>query len=60
MEGKEKIELQENSIPIWIKLLWGIFIIWALIYLSSYWIPDLAHWMKTTDPDATQWQRYIK
>lgn len=60
MEEKIKLEPQENPVPLWIKVMWGVFIVWGLIYLASYWLPDLAHWMHTTNPDASQWHEYIK
>ncbi|MBI4378693.1 MAG: hypothetical protein HY578_06330 [Nitrospinae bacterium] len=58
MEEKTKIGQQDNPLPLWIKLIWGIFIIWGLIYLAIYWRPDFSHWLKTTNPDTTQWQDY--
>ena len=58
MDEKVKIEQKENPPPIWVKLLWGVFILWGLLYLSAYWFPDLARWMTTTEPDATQWRDY--
>lgn len=59
MEEKTEIEQKDNPIPLWIKLMWGLFIIWGLIYLASYWLPDLAQWLKTTNPDAAQWHDYV-
>jgi hypothetical protein len=53
-----KIDQEENPPPIWIKLIWGVFVIWALLYLSLYWFPDLQRWAKTSDPDQAQWQDY--
>ncbi len=56
MEEGSKIGIEDNPVPGWVKVMWGIFAIWGLIYLTVYWLPDLAHWMHTTDPDATQWK----
>jgi hypothetical protein len=58
VEEKVKIDQEEHAPPIWIKLLWGLLLIWGLLYLSLYWVPDLQRWSKTTDPDGTQWQDY--
>jgi hypothetical protein len=58
LEQKVKIDQEENPPPIWIKLIWGVFVIWALLYLSLYWFPDLQRWAKTSDPDQAQWQDY--
>jgi Kef-type K+ transport system membrane component KefB len=58
MEERVKIEQEEHPVPTWIKLMWGVFIAWGLFYLGSYWLPDLARWVKSTDPDATQWHDY--
>ncbi len=60
MEDKARMEQQENPVPKWIKLMWGAFILWAIIYMASYWLPDLYRWIQTADPDATQWQDYKK
>jgi Kef-type K+ transport system membrane component KefB len=58
MEEKVKIQQEENPVPFWIKLMWGIFILWGLYYLASYWFPDLVRWIESTNPDAIQWHGY--
>lgn len=35
-----------NHIPIFIKLVWAILIIWIIIYLITYALPDLQVWLK--------------
>jgi hypothetical protein len=58
MEEEVKIEQEENPIPPWIKWMWGLFLLWALIYLGRYWAPDLARWVTAADPDVAQWADY--
>jgi len=60
MEEKTKMELQDNPPPKWVKIMWGIFTIWAIFYMVSYWLPDLTRWLKTAEPDTAQWQDYKK
>ncbi|MDH4101394.1 MAG: hypothetical protein OEV28_12570 [Nitrospirota bacterium] len=60
MEEKTRPEQQENPIPLWIKIMYAVFVAWALFYLSTYWFPDLSRWMQSTNPDATQWQGHQK
>lgn len=60
MEEKVKIQQEENPVPLWIKLMWGAFVLWGLGYLASYWWPDLIQWFQATNPDATQWRDYLK
>lgn len=60
MEERTDIGMEDHPIPFWIKLMWGIFITWGLIYLAIYWLPDLAHWMRSVDPDTSQWRDYSK
>lgn len=58
MEDKSDIGIQDNPVPFWIKIMWGIFAIWGLAYLTIYWLPDLNHWIHSTDPDSSQWREY--
>jgi len=55
MEEKTEIEQKDNPTPLWIKLMWGLFAIWGVIYLAIYWLPDFEQWLKATNPDAVQW-----
>lgn len=59
MDEQVQIEQDENPVPAWIKWMWALFALWGLFYLASYWFPDLARWLATTNPDATQWQDYV-
>jgi hypothetical protein len=59
MDEKVKIEQKENPVPLWVKLMWGIFILWGFYYLGRYWLPDLAQWFQAADPDQIQWRDYL-
>ena len=56
MPEKIQMEPRENPVPLWVKLMWGIFILWGLFYLIAYGLPDLGKWLSAEEPDAVQWK----
>ena len=42
---KDKNEYQGNTIPLVIKILWAMLVVWIFYYLIKYMIPDLREWM---------------
>ncbi len=53
---EEKVRAEEHPVPLWIKVMWGVFLLWALAYMALYWAPDLSRWMAGGDPDRIQWE----
>lgn len=54
-ENNRKPEITENKPPFWLLIIWGVFAIWGLAYLTLYWAPSLGAWLSADNPDATQW-----
>jgi hypothetical protein len=46
--GPESVgELYEGyKIPAFLKLIWGLFVVWGAYYISKNLVPDLASWLK--------------
>ncbi|MFZ8934911.1 MAG: hypothetical protein ACO20H_09595 [Bacteriovoracaceae bacterium] len=43
--GDGKFEYQGHKIPLVIKIVWSILIVWLIVYLVSYLGPDLKIWL---------------
>lgn len=44
-EERPKIEYRGNKIPLFIKIVWGTLIVWALYYSFKFAIPNLGLWL---------------
>lgn len=41
----DKQQYVGNSIPLVIKIFWGVFVVWLLWYLSKFMFPNLSVWL---------------
>lgn len=40
-----KFEYVGNKIPLFIKIVWAILVVWLVIYLTLFAFPDLKNWL---------------